>query len=373
MPRYPRLTIVVVVCIASCSDPLPALDDGGPTTQDVITARDLPIDAKVPPRTPDATPTKDRDGDVHPSSEGGLPQDGAPPDLSADQKLAADSTPPDSGTFCVHPIVQPNCKDGWCVIPAGCFRMGSPSSEACREEGTFPPKETQHKVTLTRAFVIAQTETTREQFQSAMGYDPSTTACTTNCPVTNVTWHESAAYCNALSTKLGLALCYSCSGSGATVKCSSNVNFKTIYDCSGYRLPTEAEWEYAYRAGTQTAYYNGKSDTATCNGVDAVASAIGWYDKNAGSTDPHPVMGKLANGWSLYDMAGNVFEWCDDSFVNDLTSKDVVDPWIPPGVNVTVRGGAVATQARKLRASYRAASLPSLKATIQGFRCVASP
>jgi formylglycine-generating enzyme required for sulfatase activity len=237
----------------------------------------------------------------------------------------------------------------WIPLAAGSFTMGSLPAEACRQKN-----ETQHKVTLTHGLLIMAHETTQADFASVMGYSPSLFAtCGTTCPVENVSWHEAAAYCNALSASQGLKACYACTGSGPTVSCSTASAFAptgALYGCPGYRLPTEAEWEYAYRAGTTSALYSGK--IVACEGSDPGADSIGWYKANAGGTS-HPVGQKGQNGWGLYDLAGNVWEWVHDRYLEDLGAALVSDPIAPEtGPDGVCRGGSWLNDPKHMRAAW---------------------
>jgi formylglycine-generating enzyme required for sulfatase activity len=170
-----------------------------------------------------------------------------------------------------------------------------------------------------------------------------------------MSWHEAAAYCNALSAAEGRALCYTCSGSRVTVNCGASPAYATPYACPGYRLPTEAEWEYAARAGTTTATYNGNLDSSheTCENPNPVLEPIAWFCGNADDTT-HAVATKRANVWGLYDMLGNVQEWCNDGTVFDLGAGAVTNPWYPAeGSDRVTRGGDYLNFANRARAAMR--------------------
>ena len=262
---------------------------------------------------------------------------------------------------CVHPTVSKSCHDQMCTIPAGCFRMGSPSSEPCRQL-----TETAHKVTLSHHFEIGQTEVTQAQFVALMGFNPSYFKHPQK-PVELVSWNDAAAYCNALSSKWSKPQCYSCKGKNDCVVAEVYSNgAKGIYGCSGYRLPTEAEWEYAGRAGTTTAYFSGAG--STCTNVEPVLDKIGWYARNAGKMT-REVAGKQPNGWGLYDISGNVWEWVNDRWTQELGSSHAVDPVGPSGgLMRVVRGGSWGTGAGDTRTASRDAARPERSYESDGFR-----
>ncbi len=229
--------------------------------------------------------------------------------------------------------------DGFVRIPSGSFQMGSPASE----DGRFTD-ETQHRVTITRAFLMQATEVTQGQYRSLMGKNPSHfTSCGDDCPVETVSWREAVAYCNALSRKEGLPECYD----GDRLE---------GLDCKGYRLPTEAEWEYAARAGSTGARYGD---------LDSVA----WYDGNSGSST-HPVGKKKPNAWGLSDMLGNVNEWCHD-WNGDYSSGSATDPTGPQtGSNRVRRGGSWSSTATAglVRAALRDGGTPDYRNDFLGLR-----
>ncbi len=281
----------------------------------------------------------------------------------------------------------------WVQIPEGSFFMGSPVDEPCRATNLSTPYETRHLVHLTRKFEISITEVTQGEFQALMGYNPSYNNCGPDCPVEQVSWHEAAAYCNVLSQLKSYGQCYTDQGSGQPCdmiepcvvpevciqgKCRQYIAASeylapglTIYNCPGFRLLTEAEWEYAYRAGTQTPYYNGDSVAALCTqcSSDSMASEIGWHCGNSSNTI-HSVGLLPSNNWGLLDMAGNVYEWCHDYYQQNLGAAEVTDP--VPGVESLsriYRGGAYSSQPRMSRAAHRTGNVTWTKDIKVGFRC----
>jgi formylglycine-generating enzyme required for sulfatase activity len=201
------------------------------------------------------------------------------------------------------------------AITAGSFSMGSTTGDA--DEAPV------HTVTLTHDFWIGQTELTQAQYRAGMGTSPSYfSTCGTTCPVERVSWTMAAVYANALSTAEGLPLCYTATGSGLATALGGDP-----YACEGYRLPTEAEREYAAKAGGSYTY----------SGSNTVGD-VAWYLSNS-SSRTHAVAGKTANAFGLYDMSGNVYEWTNDWY-GAYSSGSAVDPvGASSGSYRVVRGG----------------------------------
>ncbi|MFC1858759.1 SUMF1/EgtB/PvdO family nonheme iron enzyme [Thermodesulfobacteriota bacterium] len=228
------------------------------------------------------------------------------------------------------------------LISAGTFTMGSPTDPI--EPGRLS-EETQHQVTITQPFYMQAREVTQGQWQAVMGSNPSHFQnCGDDCPVEYVSWLDVQMFISQLNNR----------GEGA------------------YRLPTEAEWEYAARAGSGTAFANGdiSEHQQYCDNTNL--DMMGWYCGNANSTT-HPVAQKEPNDWGLYDMHGNVWEWCQDWY-GDYSSGSVTDPTGPSGGNSRVlRGGSWNRYARDCRSAYRLSYSPVFVSYFLGFRLLRIP
>jgi formylglycine-generating enzyme required for sulfatase activity len=212
----------------------------------------------------------------------------------------------------------------WC--PPGTFLMGSPAAEEGREDN-----ESQHRVTLTKGFWLAQTECTQSQWKAVMGTSPSKFEGP-RLPVEQVTWEDAMEWCGKM-----------------------NASAQDLLVGWTWTLPTEAQWEYACRAGL-TGPYAGTS-----------LDGLGWYSSNSGDR-AHPVGSKKANPWGFYDMHGNVFEWCLD-YYDDYPSGTVTDPsGATTGSGRVLRGGWWGHSARLCRSAYRNRNAPGYRYSSVGFR-----
>ncbi|MBK8164331.1 MAG: formylglycine-generating enzyme family protein [bacterium] len=272
---------------------------------------------------------------------------------------------------------------GFVAITPGTFMMGSPTTEPGRAGG-----ETQHQVTLTHGFYMQATEVTNQQYRDLVqwaydnGYVTATSASVrdaldgstqelldldgyreisfsggtftvdagkANHPVLQVTWYGSVAYCDWLSLQQGLPRAYSHS----TWQCNAG----NPYTAPGYRLPTEAEWEYACRAGTQTPF-----NTGSCLDAGTEANYYGSYPYTGCPAGPYvgwtvPVGSYPANAFGLYDMHGNLWEWCNDGY--GTYGGTVTDPVGAGAGNARVfRGGSWGSVAQDCRSAYRNACDP---------------
>lgn len=217
------------------------------------------------------------------------------------------------------------------TLPSGRYLVGSHPDE----EYSFDD-EVRHEVHLARAFLIQVTPVTQARWRQLMGTEPSHFKGD-DLPVERVSWFDAIACANALSRQEGLPEVYLEDG-------SLRDDRRSVYETLGYRLPTEAEWEVACRAGTTTAWY--------CGDDPAGVGAIAWTADQA-CEGTRPVAGKLANALGLHDMTGNVAEWVHD-FYGPWTEDLAIDPSGPEsGDTRVVRGGSWNNDAIFARSAYR--------------------
>ena len=261
---------------------------------------------------------------------------------SAAAKSAASSS--SSAEATAAPINPADSKGEMVQIARGRFIMGD------KNEIDAPPHEV-----IVSSFLMDKHPVTQEQFQKIMGTNPSRWKGDKN-PVEQLRWSDAVKFCNKRSELEKLEPCYDLQ----TLKCN--------FEASGYRLPTEAEWEYACRAGTTTAYFFGDNP--------AKLGEYAWFDKNAGG-HPRPVGQKQPNPWGLYDIVGNVWEWCNDFYKVDYYKESPRENPKGPeqAENKVLRGGAWRFGAENCRSGYRYNESPGYSDVcfgydIYGFRCV---
>jgi formylglycine-generating enzyme required for sulfatase activity len=251
---------------------------------------------------------------------------------------------------------------GMVLIKAGSFMMGSLKSDNLAQKDEFP----QHKVVLD-AFYMDKTTVTQKDYLAITGFNPSIATWDEMLPVENVSWYDAILYCNARSIKHGFDPVYSYTGkkNKAGEPCESLENIVIDYSKKGFRLPTEAEFEYAQRAGTTTKYFWG----------DKIDGDYLWWDTNSGSKS-HPVAQKKPNPWGLYDMSGNMQEWCNDWYGEEYYS--VSPEYSPKGPETgkfrKLRGGSflMNSERNSRSANHGSCNVPEYHRDAYGFRCVAS-
>ena len=270
-------------------------------------------------------------------------------------------------------------------IPAGSFMMGSPANEWGRNGDIEGP---QHLVTLTSGFYMGRYPVTQEQYLAVMGTNPSYFSVFPNfgnkCPVEMVSWLDALEFCNRLSMIEGLTSAYSINGSAnpdhwgrpdfedddfdPTDPSLPWNNVQIISGSVGYRLPTEAQWEYACRAGTTTAYNTGA----------IITNNTGWHDANSNGTTR--IVGShllTANAWGLHDMHGNISEMCWDwdlpGYGDGTARTDPLGPAAPSldwDFGRIIRGGSWDDTASQLRSASRNSSSPFNVNEAKGFRVI---
>jgi formylglycine-generating enzyme required for sulfatase activity len=268
--------------------------------------------------------------------------------LPASPYLWADRSAPATGKG-FYRAVQTGAPTNMVFIPPGTFRMGSPTNEVDRLDDEGP----QTAVTISRGFWMGKYDVTQGEYLAVMGRNPS--YFTTNQgysldltrPVETVSWFGATNYCGTLTQR-----------ERAAGRIATN---------SVYRLPTEAEWEYACRGWTSTRFSYG-DDPGYTNLTD-----YAWYSDNSGGMT-HPVGHKLPNPWGLYDMHGNVWEWCQDWWSDSLPGGIAVDPQGPvTGSPRVIRGAYWDDFARDCRSAVRGGGDPGVSGSGLGFRVLLAP
>jgi formylglycine-generating enzyme required for sulfatase activity len=270
--------------------------------------------------------------------KGHLPSEGPLPDSLAKPTgawpsvaIAAEPLPDQPRTYEIRLFDAP-----FIYIAPGSFIMGSPEHESGRGSD-----ETQHEVTLTRGYTIQATPVTQGQWKALMGSNPS---CFLqggeDCPVEGISWNE----CQEFIKKVNEVGDYT------------------------YRLPTEAEWEYACRAGASAALFNGEITELFCR-LDPCLDAAGWYCGNSGRKT-HPVAEKNPNAWGLFDMHGNVCEWCQDWYGEYAAMPQADPPGAAFGPGRVVRGGSWFSSSQNCRSASRFYRPPNSRCDFIGFRVV---
>ena len=239
---------------------------------------------------------------------------------------------------CIRPRFKNSIGMEFVYIPPGTFVMGSPPKEYGHDL-----TERQHVVVFTKGFYMQTTEVTQGEWKAIMGSNPSYFLnCGDDCPVENVSWYDAQEFIERLNEREGT---------------------------TRYRLPTEAEWEYACRAGTETPFANGGTITKETLFVNPSLGQMGWYYSNSEEAT-HSVAQKRPNAWGLYDMHGNVWEWCQD-WMAQYPFEVSTNPKGPPsGLSRVRRGGSWQEYPVFCRSAYRGSSHPKTKSPSIGFRLV---
>jgi formylglycine-generating enzyme required for sulfatase activity len=250
--------------------------------------------------------------------------------------------------------------DNFVLIRGGSFVMGSHAHERGRGSG-----ETPHRVHV-KAFYMSKYQVTQEEYEELMGDNPSFFTGS-NLPVETVTWFDAIEYCNRRSLREGLNPVYTISTTRIDLgNWNSTERWLVTWnqEANGYRLPTEAEWEYAAKGGNETPgdfIFSGSNNQME----------VAWYSMNSEGT-PHSVGTKDPNALGLHDMSGNVWEWCWD-WHGDITPSAQFNPTgSHVGYRRVIRGGSWYDSASYIRSSYRNGTIPTNLSMGLGFRIVRS-
>ena len=282
--------------------------------------------------------------------------------LEPGQTLEVDGTPPpipDAGETAEPQADQGNqFPQDMVEVKAGSFRMGKSIQEV---EWYMDIEYPAHLVKLTYAFLVGRTEVTLDDYSTYCLATGKSGRGSGTTPVTQVSWWDAIGYCNWRSEQEGFAKAYDNRGNLLDAR---GVKTSDISQVEGYRLPTEAEWEYAARGGHLS---QGNKRFAGSDSLDAV----GWYSGNSGN-HAHPVGGKSPNELGVFDMSGNVWEWCLTKWRDDYNSPPDEDP--EGDISRVVRGGSYASTAWYVRCAIRSRDSPDFRNWFYGFRVVvASP
>ena len=288
------------------------------------------------------------------------------------------------GSTCDVVLGTGNGQIDFALLPGGDFTMGSPSTLEYYELD-----EIEHPVTISYDFYMMTTEVTQNMFEALLGTDWTQNGtgfgAGEDYPVYNISWSMAAHYANVLTTQhntqygTNFRSCYLCSGSGLSVSCQEDYD---LLECDGYRLPTEAEWEYAAKTGGNSSFWtpNGGSELAADTGSDCSISLqledgtpfaeLAWFCGTNTLLEVSEVGLLTENDWGLLDMNGNLWEWCHDSYAYNLGSNAQIDPVLHVGPYKTIRGGSWYSQPKALRAANRSYASPNNFYHYIGFRLV---
>ncbi len=257
---------------------------------------------------------------------------------------------------------------GMVVVDVGdgvTFLMGSPEGEPGRLDDEGP-----RQVTLTQSFLVSDHQVTQSEWRSVMPWDESE-FIGADRPVESITWYDAVEYCNRLSESIGFDRAYGISGISRRGDRIESADVVWDRRSNGFRLLTEAEWEYICRAGSEDPFHTGGITEPDCAPLDPNLDAAGWYCGNS-EWMSRPVRGKTPNAFGLYDLHGNVHEWCFDFYAPDYGAEGqqvLIDPRGPAeGISRVARGGSWTSNATECRAASRFYQRPGDWFPFVGFR-----